>query len=195
MALCTTMSSAFNKTSLPYYPSSLHKLRRMYRKKAAATMDIELNNRIQLPDRFNRSLSMEGCLPQPTETRFFTRRISFIARQTSYEENDELFLPTISNDLRFFSTSSDDEHRYYSTKKPYPCPSKGHCLSSPPQGYKPIGIQLLARHGSRALTNHNYDIELLQIWQIAKENNLLTKLGEDLEDDTRLFMQANNHIG
>ena len=197
MALCTTMSSAFNKTSLPHYPSSLHKLQQMYRKpwKQTATIDVDLTNRIQLAERLVRSLSVEGYLAHPEETRFYSRRISLIARQASYDETEELFLPTISNDLSFFSTPLDDENRYYSTKKPYPCPSKGHCLSSPPHGYKPIGIQLLARHGSRALTNHNYDIELLQIWQLAKEKNLLTKLGEELEEDTILFTHANDHVG
>ena len=194
MALCTTMSSAFNDASLPYYPSaSLHPMYRTSWKKSA--VNIDLTDQMQLAENIVRSLSAEGILPLSTETTLYTRAISLLAQQTSYEEIEESSSITICNDLQFFSILDDDEHRYYSTKKPYPSPSKGHCLSSPPNGYKPIGIQLLARHGSRALTNHDYDIELLQIWQLAKERNLLTKLGEQLEQDTKLFMNANNLVG
>lgn len=192
MALCTTMSNGFTDTSLPYYPTALHELHTMYRSSWNKPVG---NMEMQFAENFVRSLSVEGILPTATETRLYTRAISLFARQSSYDEDDESLPEIIPNDSLFLSIPDDDEHRYYSTKKPYPSPSKEHSLSSPPNGFKPIGIQLLARHGSRALTNHDYDIELLEIWQIAKEKNLLTKLGEQLEEDTILFMNANNLVG
>lgn len=80
-------------------------------------------------------------------------------------------------------------------KKPYPSPSNDYQLSLPPPNYKPIGIQLLARHGSRSLNSHDYDMQTLRIWQIAKDSQMLTQLGKELKIDTDLFMFANNHVG
>ncbi|CAF4946077.1 unnamed protein product, partial [Rotaria socialis] len=63
-------------------------------------------------------------------------------------------------------------------------------------GYKPICVQLLARHGSRTFINsHDYDRQTLQIWQVAKEKNMLTPLGEQLKEDIEWFMHENVRVG
>ena len=88
-----------------------------------------------------------------------------------------------------------DGERHYSTKTPYQCPSKECTLSSVPPGYQPVGVQILARHGSRSLNSHNYEQQLLSVWTIAKQRNMLTQLGEQLKDDIELFIDANNRVG
>jgi len=107
---------------------------------------------------------------------------------------DSCFTAT-ENELDFKSIPEEDDTRYYSTKTPYKSPSKDYVLSSPPAGYKPICVQLLARHGSRTLTKHAYDCLTIQIWQLAKEKDMLTPFGEELKNDTELFMKENKRVG
>ncbi|CAF2996359.1 unnamed protein product [Rotaria sp. Silwood2] len=93
------------------------------------------------------------------------------------------------------SVNNENHERHYSTKTPYKYSSEKYILSSPPTGYKPICIQLLARHGSRTLSSRDYDLETLTVWQLAKQKNMLTPLGEQLKRDIELFMHENNRVG
>lgn len=88
-----------------------------------------------------------------------------------------------------------EDQRYYSTKQPYPDPANSHILSSVPEGFYPIGVELLARHGSRTLTNNNSDEETLRLWKIANEKNLLTEFGQQLKPDVQFFIEENNKVG
>jgi hypothetical protein len=167
----------------------------MYKTTMKKARHMDLTNRIQLVERLARSLSVEGVLPISKHTKTLSRTISLFGNQSPFEESNDLCFTAIPNDLEYFSIPEEDDKRYYSTKTPYPCPSDEHHLSSPPMGYKPIGIQLLARHGSRALNGHDYDLQVLIIWQLAKDINMLTNLGEQLKEDIELFMTENNRVG
>ena len=97
--------------------------------------------------------------------------------------------------LGFTSDPGADNKRYYSSKSPYKSPPADYILSSPPTGYKPVCVQLVARHGSRTFTKRVCGDKTLEIWQLAKEKNMLTLFGEDLKKDAELFMEANNQVG
>ena len=110
------------------------------------------------------------------------------------KENSSMLI--ISNDFRSFSNLEFySDQRHYSTKRPYPSASRKRFLSSPPEGFHPIAVQVLARHGSRTLAHNNYDERVLKIWRIAHEKNQLTVFGQQLKDDVDLFMEANNCLG
>ena len=194
MALCIPMTMNSNDKSLPHNRHlSLHEIRGMYRSTLKKVRHMDLNNRMELVEKLARSLSVEGVLSKRTKT--LTRTFSLFGSQSSFDESNDYSFSGISNDSQISSIPEQDDQRNYSTKTPYPCPSNGHRLSSPPQGFKPIGIQLLARHGSRALNGHDYDIQILTIWRLAKEINMLTSIGEQLKEDTELFMEENNRVG
>jgi hypothetical protein len=190
MTLCTPMTPALNEKSYQYYPHpSIHEIRNVYQTTLKKVFDIDITNHIQLAQRLARSLSVEGIIPMPNKSKTYSRTNSLFVRQK------DLNFTAIENELDFQSIVEEDNKRHYSTKKPYECPSKEYILSSPPIGYKPICIQLLARHGSRSLNGHDYDLQTLKIWQLAKEKNMLTSLGEQLKADTELFMNENNRVG
>jgi hypothetical protein len=166
--------------------------------------DRDVINRIQFAERLVRSLSVQSTIPTSNTSKQYNRINSVFVRQCEIKSQCEqsnkflqkdLCFTAIENDFNFQSIPEDDHKRHYSTKKPYECPSEKYILSSPPIGYKPICIQLLARHGSRSLNGHDYDLQTLTIWQLAKQKNMLTTLGEQLKEDTELFMDANNHVG
>jgi hypothetical protein len=196
MALCIPMTLTSNDKSLPHNRHlSPHEIRAMYKSTLKKVRHMDLTNRMQLVEKLARSLSVEGVVPITKCTKTLNRTFSLFGTQTSFDESNDYLFSGISNDSQFFSIAEQDDQRNYSTKTPYPCPSDGHCLSSPPMGYKPIGIQLLARHGSRALNGHDYDIQTLTIWRLAQEINMLTIIGEQLKEDTELFMEENNRVG
>jgi hypothetical protein len=88
-----------------------------------------------------------------------------------------------------------NDERYYSTKTPYQCPLHVGSLSSPPAGYQPICVQLLARHGSRTLNHHSYDQDMIRLWHSAQASNMLTPFGQQLKHDIEVFVNANHQIG
>jgi len=196
MALCIPMMMALNERSLSYYRyPSAHEIRTMRQTTAKKVRHVDLTNRIQLVERLARSLSVEGILPISKNAKTLSRTISLFENKSQHEQSNEFSFTGIPNESECLSIPEEDDKRHYSTKKPYPYPSNEHRLSSPPMGYKPICIQLLARHGSRSLNGHDYDLQTLKIWQLAKEKNMLTSLGEQLKADTELFMNENNRVG
>ena len=159
------------------------------------------------PGRLNqimaRSFSMEEPFDLPVSKRACNRTKSVLIRSPfkkyrvnrRVKEQNQCSTFSIRN-LEFLPLiEEEDVERHYSTKRPYPRPSQDYLLSVPPAGYQPIGIQVLARHGSRTLNSHDYDQRILRIWHIAKQQNMLTAFGEQLRADTEVFIEANNQIG
>ena len=158
----------------------------------------------QLAGRSVKSLNGKGTSLLSNTAKISARINSFFVQQPEIKVRFEQPKNAVPEDSNFeFSRSELDVQSsmkgnyicYYSTKKPYVYPSQKYILSSPPTCYKPIGVQLLARHGSRTLASHNYDLTMLTIWQLAKEKNMLTPLGEQLKEDIELFINANNQLG
>lgn len=193
MAVCTTMTPILTeKSSQCYHYSPINDLRDIYQTSLKQYFNIDISNPFQLVQRLARSLSVEGIIPMPNNhSKTYTRTNSLYI----HHQKKEFPFKSIENDLDFQVIPEENDKRHYSTKTPYPCPSNECILSSPPMGYKPICIQLLARHGSRSLNGHDYDMQIIKIWQLAKENNLLTLLGEQLKEDIELFMEENNCVG
>ncbi|CAF1637141.1 unnamed protein product [Rotaria magnacalcarata] len=201
MALCTTMNSNLNEESVQHdIQSSLDEILSMM---SLTTLNITLNinaiNHIQINESIARSFSTEGFISKSNAT---TRFIQQSNAKAQFEQSapvvtqEELCSTIIPNGSDLVHVTNEHHQRHYSTKKPYRyCPKK-NILSSPPMGYKPICVQLLARHGSRTFINsHDYDGQTMQIWQLAKEKNMLTPLGEQLKEDIELFIHENARVG
>ncbi|CAM4773528.1 unnamed protein product [Rotaria magnacalcarata] len=85
--------------------------------------------------------------------------------------------------------------KYYSTKTPYKPPSSTVVLPPPPTGFELICVQIVARHGSRALEGRKYDKLTTELWKQAKEKKALTKYGEQFGDDLQHFIAVNDKLG
>ena len=89
---------------------------------------------------------------------------------------------------------SEDQYAYGSKSVYQPQEAQADYQSAP-VGYKLVYTELLARHGSRALSSPKYDDISLQIWQAAKKQNALTPLGESLGAEIQRFIAANQKMG
>jgi hypothetical protein len=198
MALCQTMETVLNEKFTQFNPyPSIEEVQNICYTTLKRALKIDHTNRHHLIKRLDRSLSAEGILSISNKATICNRTKSLYVRQSQLEQSNQ----SIEDDLNFTALRTNDivieeeSTRYYSTKTPYQSPSQNHILSSPPVGYKPVSVQLLARHGSRTLNSHDYDLQALKVWQLAKQRNMLTRLGEQLKEDIGLFMDANNHVG
>lgn len=85
--------------------------------------------------------------------------------------------------------------QYYQTKTPYQPQQASASYEAPPQGYRAVYTQLLARHGSRGLSSMKTDLALYKLWQLAEKEKALTPLGAQLGDDLLQMMKANALLG
>jgi hypothetical protein len=85
--------------------------------------------------------------------------------------------------------------QYYQTKTPYQPQQASASYEAPPQGYRPVYTQLLARHGSRGLSSFKTDLALYNLWLQAARANALTPLGKELGPDMQALMKANFLLG
>lgn len=156
-------------------------------------LDFDRINQLRFVEGLNRSFSVENNATPSSRASKSARRCSLQVPQSTLTSQVSV---NIVNDLSFVAVAEeDDSEQNFSTKTPYRVPSPDHILSSPPTGYKPIGVQLLARHGSRTLTTQDFDQQALKTWQHAHQLNMLTPLGEELPADIDRYMAANNHVG
>jgi hypothetical protein len=94
------------------------------------------------------------------------------------------------------TTSNISSDAYvYGTKSVYAPQNSAENYSSVPANYTLVYTELVARHGSRALSSPKYDDISLKIWQAAKEQNALTPLGERLGAEIERIMAANVKMG
>ena len=188
MALYTTVNSMSKKATAQRYPcSSLWELRQIHDSSLKTILDVDHDNRIQPVEGLNRSFNVGSTVTK------YVRRSSL---QVCQPETKFQSKSPSSYDSSFALVSEEDSHRrHYSTKTPYQPPSQGHVLSPPPPGFKPVCVQLLARHGSRTMTGQDFDRRTLRIWRLAKDNNMLTPFGEELKTDTERFMAETDLIG
>ncbi|MBV6323571.1 histidine-type phosphatase [Duganella sp. HSC-15S17] len=85
--------------------------------------------------------------------------------------------------------------QYYQTKTPYQPRQASASYEAPPQGYRAVYTQLLARHGSRGLSSMKTDLALYNLWQLASREKALTPLGAHLGGDLLQMMKANALLG
>src|SRR5262245_44024774 len=84
---------------------------------------------------------------------------------------------------------------HFSTNTPYAPQQSQDSYESPPAGYQVVFTQLVARHGSRALTSaHDLDF-VRQLIAPARDAGALTPLGTQLEPQVLRLEAANVQVG
>ncbi|KWO10419.1 histidine acid phosphatase [Burkholderia cepacia] len=84
---------------------------------------------------------------------------------------------------------------YYQTKTPYRPQQDAATYEAPPAGYAPVYTELVARHGSRGLSDFKYDGAIYAMLVKAEADGALTALGAQLKADTYAMMKANALLG
>lgn len=93
------------------------------------------------------------------------------------------------------ATSTQNQQGYaYGTKSVYQSKQLAPYQAAP-TGYSLVFTELVARHGSRALSSPKYDDISLKIWRKAKAMNALTPEGELLGAEIERMMLANQKMG
>src|SRR5689334_17539746 len=78
-----------------------------------------------------------------------------------------------------------------STQTPYEPPADDGRYDAPPAGYRAVFTQLVARHGSRALTSSDAIDYVTQLTDVADASGALTQLGRDLRPQVRELRRVN----
>ncbi|MGL4204937.1 MAG: histidine-type phosphatase [Aeromonadaceae bacterium] len=84
---------------------------------------------------------------------------------------------------------------HYGTKSVYHPHQEWQTYEAAPAGFTPLYTELVARHGSRALSSLKYDDLTLQVWQAAQAQGALTELGKQLGPEVERLMAANAKLG
>ncbi|WP_339275927.1 histidine-type phosphatase [Paenibacillus sp. FSL W8-0426] len=88
----------------------------------------------------------------------------------------------------------NDTQGYRGTKTPYPF--KETTYTSVPEGYKPVFVNYVGRHGSRHLSASKYDKTLLELLQIAEKDGQITEQGRELKNEiVKLMAVEKDHYG
>ena len=90
--------------------------------------------------------------------------------------------------------SSFDTRGHYTSKTPYEAPLE-HLLPTPPEGFQPLMVQMIARHGSRPLSSPDDDDLSLQVWNQARADGHLTPLGERLGSALEQLQDTHQRLG
>ncbi len=93
----------------------------------------------------------------------------------------------------FLQQATPDDGRY-SKEVPYGNAATSP-IKAPPQGYEPIFIENVARHGARTLTSSSAEKRARKIWEDAAKKDALTPTGETFDQDLAAFQEAERKIG
>ncbi len=91
--------------------------------------------------------------------------------------------------------STASANAFYSTKTPYAPQQDPSAYEPAPTGYAAVFTEMLARHGSRALTSDTDIRYVKQLIDFAKGEGALTALGATLEPQVTSLKQANIKVG
>ena len=81
------------------------------------------------------------------------------------------------------------------TKAPYTPVAPASSYEAAPEGFTPVLVEHVGRHGSRLLSSKKYDDLLAQLWVIAEESDGLTALGQDLGPDIDAITAVHEELG
>lgn len=90
------------------------------------------------------------------------------------------------------NTPSDNENPHLSTKTPYPYVPVTYTPA--PEGYQPVFINYVGRHGSRHLSSAKYDKTLSELLELAEQEEQLTEEGQALQQHLRRFMEVESGL-
>ena len=93
------------------------------------------------------------------------------------------------------NASADIDPVLLTTKAPYPAPQQSNQGIDAPEGYRPVMIQHVARHGSRGLSSSDDEDLMYQLWQYAKERDELTPLGQQLGPQLEEMIRVHEALG
>ncbi|WP_340398228.1 histidine-type phosphatase [Paenibacillus sp. FSL H8-0079] len=94
----------------------------------------------------------------------------------------------------FVGQKMNDEQGYRGTKTPYPF--KETSYTEVPDGYEPVFINFVGRHGSRHLSSSKYDKTLFELLDIAAKDGQITNLGKELMKEIgKLMVVEKDHYG
>lgn len=93
------------------------------------------------------------------------------------------------------SNGADVTRIALTTKAPYQPEGNPHAYPQPPRGFQPVFTENVSRHGERDLTSSDDGDSLLALWQIAKTDGALTKLGQGLGPEITQLLAANAALG
>ncbi|MEU5303105.1 histidine-type phosphatase [Streptomyces noursei] len=97
-------------------------------------------------------------------------------------------LPHDNNPGRSYSYS-------YSTKVSYEPGQNPRTYQRAPRGFVPVFTENVSRHGSRAAGDSDDGDLLLTLWDRAREEGQLTRLGKDFGPDVRALLAAMGKVG
>lgn len=80
------------------------------------------------------------------------------------------------------------------TKATYPGAPTG-TLPDAPDGFEPVLVEHVARHGSRMLSSKKYDDLIIQLWELAKADDALTETGMKLGPVVEEITKAHEKLG
>lgn len=84
---------------------------------------------------------------------------------------------------------------FLSTKTPYAPLQSAAAYERPPEGYRPVFTQILARHGARSLTSDDDLDRIEQLIALAESAGALTGLGRELAPQVERLRRANEALG
>lgn len=94
----------------------------------------------------------------------------------------------------FVGAKINDEQGYRGTKTPYPFKETNYTKA--PDGYEPVFINYIGRHGSRHLSSSKYDKTLYELLDIAEKDGQATNLGKELKKEIGKLMKVEkDHYG
>ena len=68
-------------------------------------------------------------------------------------------------------------------------------LEAPPDGFRPLMVQHVARHGSRGLSSPDDEDLLYQLWKYARDRGQLTELGQQLGPERETMIAVHARLG
>lgn len=93
------------------------------------------------------------------------------------------------------NAQAQHEITYYTSKTPYQPKGSPSEYTEAPAGYNLVGVQHVARHGSRGLSGPDADDLVLQLWHQAQREQALTPLGIELGSAVLNMLQSHHGLG
>jgi hypothetical protein len=93
------------------------------------------------------------------------------------------------------TAAAHSDATYYASKTPYHPFQDAAEYSAPPDGYSPVFVESVARHGSRFMSSKKYDDLAYQLWETAEAFGGLTALGEEFGPELRSLIEVHEKSG
>ena len=97
--------------------------------------------------------------------------------------------------LLFSPAPAEAERVWLTTKAPYQAPEDDAPLEGAPNGFRPLMVQHVARHGSRGLSSSDDEDLLYQLWKHARDRGQLTELGQRLGPELETMITVHARLG